>query len=91
MGERPNISVQVIPWSAGLHALTNTHTMFLHGAGRIVAWVETGYSGELVQETTAVDQLQLRYDRVRDAALSPGESREFIERMLEEAPCEPSI
>ncbi|MGW4549490.1 helix-turn-helix domain-containing protein [Streptomyces violaceorubidus] len=91
MGERPNISVQVVRWAAGLHALTNTHTMFLRGAGRIVAWVETGYSGELVQETTAVDQLQLRYDRVRDAALSPGESREFIERMLEEAPCEPSI
>ncbi|MBU6532920.1 helix-turn-helix domain-containing protein [Streptomyces sp. NPDC057245] len=90
MGERPNICVQVVPWSAGLHALTNTHTMFLHGAGRIVAWVETGYSGELVQETTAVDQLQLRYDRVRDTALSPGASREFIGRMLEEAPCETS-
>lgn len=90
MGERPNISVQVVPWAAGLHALTNTDAMFLHGSGRIVAWVETGYSGELVQETTAVDQLQLRYDRVRDMALSPGASREFIERMLEEAPCEPS-
>ncbi|MGW5009131.1 helix-turn-helix domain-containing protein [Streptomyces parvulus] len=90
MGERTNISIQVVPCAAGLHALTNTDAMFLHRSGRIVAWVETGYSGELVQETTEVDQLQLRYDRVRDAALSPGESREFIERMLEEAPCEPS-
>ncbi|MEU2712493.1 helix-turn-helix transcriptional regulator [Streptomyces sp. NPDC007205] len=91
MGERPNVTVQVLPHAMGLHALTNTHTMFLHHAGRIVAWVETGYSGELVQESTAVDRLQLRYDRVRDVALSPGESREFIERILEEAPCEPSI
>ncbi|MFG3104831.1 helix-turn-helix domain-containing protein [Streptomyces sp. NPDC048182] len=90
MAQRPNVVVQVVPGAAGLHALTNTHTMFLHGAGRIVAWVETGYSGELVQETAAVDQLQLRYDRVRDVALSPVASREFIERMLEEAPCEPS-
>lgn len=90
MGERANISIQVVPCAAGLHALTNTDAMFLHRSGRIVAWVETGYSGELVQETTAVDQLQLRYDRVRDTALSPAESREFIERMLEEAPCEPS-
>ncbi|MET9195847.1 helix-turn-helix transcriptional regulator [Streptomyces olivaceus] len=90
MGERPNICIQVVPWAVGLHALTNTDAMFLHGAARIVAWVETGYSGELVQETTAVDQLQLRYDRVRDTALSPGASREFIDRMLEEAPCEPS-
>ncbi|MEU4050408.1 helix-turn-helix domain-containing protein [Streptomyces olivaceus] len=90
MGERPNLCIQVVPWAVGLHALTNTDAMFLHGAARIVAWVETGYSGELVQETTAVDQLQLRYDRVRDTALSPGASREFIDRMLEEAPCEPS-
>ncbi|MER6731389.1 helix-turn-helix domain-containing protein [Streptomyces puniciscabiei] len=91
MGKRPNITVQVLPHAKGLHALTNTDTMFLHHAGRIVAWVETGYSGELVQESAAVDQLQLRYDRVRDVALSPGESWEFIERILEEAPCEPSI
>ncbi|CAM5321158.1 Helix-turn-helix domain-containing protein OS=Streptomyces tendae OX=1932 GN=GUR47_25820 PE=4 SV=1 [Streptomyces tendae] len=92
MGQRTNIIIQVLPCSAGLHGLTNTDVMFLRGpGGRTVAWVETGYAGELVQETTTVDQLQLRYDRVRDTALSPGESREFIERMLEEAPCEPSI
>ncbi|MFF3196598.1 helix-turn-helix domain-containing protein [Streptomyces misionensis] len=92
MGERSNVIVQVLPLSAGLHALTNTDAMFLRDAeGRTFAWVETGYSGELVQEPTAVEVLQFRYDRVRDLALSPDESREFIKRMLEEAPCEPSI
>jgi transcriptional regulator with XRE-family HTH domain len=91
MGHRVNVTFQVLPLSAGLHGLSNTNTMFLRGAdGQTVAWVETGYSGELVQETTAVEQLQLRYDLVRDSVLSPGESRKFIERMLEEAPCEPS-
>ncbi|MFF3874489.1 helix-turn-helix domain-containing protein [Streptomyces sp. NPDC001978] len=92
MGHRLNVTLQVLPFSAGHHGLTNTHTMFLRGAsGQSVAWVETGYSGELVQESAAVERLQLRYDRVRDLAQSPGESRQFIERMLEEAPCEPSI
>ncbi|OWA06274.1 transcriptional regulator [Streptomyces sp. CS113] len=92
MGGRANVIVQVQLLAAGLHGLPNTDAMFLRGtSGRTVAWVETGYSGELVQETQAVDLLQLRYDRVRDMALSPGASREFIERMLEEAPCEPSI
>ncbi|GHH87235.1 helix-turn-helix domain-containing protein [Streptomyces capitiformicae] len=86
MGHRVNVTVQVLPLSAGLHGLSNTDTMFLRGVdGRTVAWVETGYSGELVQETTAVEQLQLRYDLVRDSALSPDESRQFIERMLKEA------
>ncbi|MEU3896443.1 helix-turn-helix transcriptional regulator [Streptomyces sp. NPDC045251] len=91
MGERANVIVQVLPWTAGLHGLTNTDVMFLRGPeGRTVAWVETGYSGELVQETTPVEQLQLRYDRVRDLALSPEGSRQFIGRMLEEASCESS-
>ncbi|MGW1800173.1 helix-turn-helix domain-containing protein [Streptomyces sp. NPDC001984] len=92
MGHRLNVTLQVLPFAAGHHGLTNTHTMFLRGAsGQTVAWVETGYSGELVQESAGVERLQLRYDRVRDLAQSPGESRQFIERMLEEAPCEPSI
>lgn len=48
MGERPSVTIQVLPHAKGLHGLTNTDAMFLHGAGGIVAWVETGYSGELV-------------------------------------------
>ncbi|WP_129308307.1 helix-turn-helix transcriptional regulator [Streptomyces sp. L2] len=91
MGNRHNVTIQVLPFSAGLLGLTNTDTMFLRDAsGQTVAWVETGYSGELAQESAAVERLQLRYDRVRDSALSPGESRQFIGRMLEEASCEPS-
>ncbi|QFQ98402.1 helix-turn-helix domain-containing protein [Streptomyces phaeolivaceus] len=91
MGSRFNIAVQVLPLSAGLHGLPNTDTMFLRGSdGQTVAWVETAYSGELVQENKGVEQLQLRYDGVRDLSLSPDESRQFIGRMLEEAPCETS-
>ncbi|MFD3422484.1 helix-turn-helix domain-containing protein [Streptomyces decoyicus] len=91
MGERRNIAIQVVRQESGLHALTNTHTMFLRlPEGRTVAWVETGYSGELVQEAAAVERLQLSYDLVRDLALSPVESRKFIRQMLEEASCESS-
>ncbi|MGW7641440.1 helix-turn-helix domain-containing protein [Streptomyces decoyicus] len=91
MGERPHVMVQVVQQERGLHALTNTDTMFLRlPDGRTVAWVETGYSGELVQEAAAVERLQLSYDLVRDLALSPVESRQFIRQMLEEASCESS-
>ncbi|MYX42135.1 helix-turn-helix domain-containing protein [Streptomyces sp. GMY01] len=90
MSHRLNVTIQVLPLSAGLHGLPNTDTMFLRGPdGQTVVWAETAYSGDLVQESKAVEQLQLRYDRLRDAALSPDLSRQFIERMLEEAPCEP--
>ncbi|MDT3395066.1 helix-turn-helix transcriptional regulator [Streptomyces sp. B1866] len=91
MSERKNVAVHVLPQSVGLNALTNIDTMFLRGAdGRTVAWVETGYSGELVQDATDVEKLQLRYDLVRDLALSPDESRKFVIQMLEESPCDPS-
>lgn len=86
MGSRPNVTLHVLRWSAGLHRLTSADTMFLRGpSGQAVAWVETGYSGEPVQETVAVERLRLRYDPVRDLALSPDESRQFVEGMLEEA------
>ncbi|MFJ3903358.1 helix-turn-helix domain-containing protein [Streptomyces sp. NPDC090025] len=92
MSERRNVTVQVLPFSAGPHAMGNTHTMFLQpGEGGAVAWVETGYSGELVAESAAVARLQLRYDQARDRALSPADSRKFILQILEEASCEPSI
>ncbi|MGW5780483.1 helix-turn-helix domain-containing protein [Streptomyces sp. NPDC003863] len=92
MTDRRNIAVQVVPHSAGVYALANTNVTFLKPTdGRTVAWVETAYSGEVVEETAAVDRLQHRYDLVRDLALSPADSRKFILRMLEETACEPSI
>ncbi|MFF9852637.1 helix-turn-helix domain-containing protein [Streptomyces litmocidini] len=91
-GDRRNVTIQVVPHSAGLYALSNTDVMFLKPTdGRTMAWVETAYSGELVEETAAVDRLQFRYDVVRDLALSPAESRKLILWTLEEASCEPSI
>ncbi|MEU4063772.1 helix-turn-helix transcriptional regulator [Streptomyces wedmorensis] len=92
ISDRRNVVIQVVPHSAGLYALANTDVMFLKLTdGRTVAWVETAHSGEIVEETAAVDRLQHRYDLVRDLALSPADSRKFILRTLEEASCEPSI
>ncbi|GAA4915118.1 DUF5753 domain-containing protein [Streptomyces coeruleoprunus] len=83
-----NVVVQVLPFSAGLRELHSTETWFLRlPEGRTVAWVETAYTGELVQESTGVELLHRGYDRLRDHALSPRASMEFVQRMLEEAPC----
>ncbi|MFJ3784531.1 helix-turn-helix domain-containing protein [Streptomyces sp. NPDC090093] len=91
VGERRNVTIQVVLHSFGLYPLGGTDVMFPKPTdGRTVAWVETSHSGQAVEETAAVDRLQLRYDFVRDLALSPADSRKFIMRMLEEASCEPS-
>jgi transcriptional regulator with XRE-family HTH domain len=91
VAERPNVTPYILPFSAGLHGLTNTDTMFLRLLdGRTVAYTENDLRGELVEETERVERLQRAYDAVRDLALSPAESRSFVLRMLEEVPCEPS-
>ncbi|MEU6553138.1 helix-turn-helix transcriptional regulator [Streptomyces sp. NPDC046915] len=88
--ERPNITIQVLPFSAGPHGLMNTSVMFLRLLdGRTIAYSENDLRGELVEENTPVELLQRRYDAMRDLALPPAESRKFILRMLEVMPCEP--
>ncbi|MFH9466235.1 helix-turn-helix domain-containing protein [Streptomyces clavifer] len=91
VGERDDATVQVAPFSAGLHGLTNADVMFLRlPDGRTVAYAENGYRGELVEESPSVERLQRAYDSVRDLALSPPDSRKFILRILEDVPCDPS-
>ncbi|MCX5340717.1 helix-turn-helix domain-containing protein [Streptomyces atratus] len=89
--DRSNITLHVLPFSAGLHGLMNTDTMFLRlPDGRTVAYTENDVRGELIEETGRVEPLQRLYDAVRDLALSPVKSGKFMMQMLEEVPCEPS-
>ncbi|MFJ4688627.1 helix-turn-helix domain-containing protein [Streptomyces sp. NPDC088789] len=91
MSTRQNVTLQVLLQGAGLHGLVGTDVMFLRASnGLAVAYTENAHRGELVQEISSVEQLQLAYDSMRDLALSPAESRTLIGEMLEEAPCDPS-
>ncbi|MFE0421956.1 helix-turn-helix domain-containing protein [Streptomyces sp. NPDC058953] len=89
MADHPRITLQVLLQGAGLHGLDSTTVMFLRlTGGQSVAYTENAYRGELIEEGTSVDRLQVAYDAVRDLALPPAESRTFILRMLEEVPCD---
>ncbi|WP_149826414.1 helix-turn-helix domain-containing protein [Streptomyces tailanensis] len=91
MAERPNLAVQVLPFSAGPYGLDSTDVWFLRlPQGRTVAYTENAHCGDLIEDSAAVEKLQGAYDAVRDLALSPAESRKFVLRMLEEVPCDPS-
>lgn len=91
ISERPNVTLYVLPFGAGLHGLMDIAVTFLRSpSGRTVAYVENAVQGELIEEASKVEDLQRRYDAIRDAARNPAASRKFILQMLEEAPCEPS-
>lgn len=91
VAERPNVTMQVLPLSAGLHGLMNATVMFLRLAhGSTVAYTENGYEGDLIEESAPVERLQRGYDAMRDLALSPADSRKFVLATLEEVLCDPS-
>jgi transcriptional regulator with XRE-family HTH domain len=84
-GRQPNISLQIVPFHVGLHNLLGSSLQLLWlPSGRTVAYVESTWSGQLVQETEEVDHLRLSYDRLRDSALSASESLAVLRTVLED-------
>ncbi|MER6050652.1 helix-turn-helix transcriptional regulator [Streptomyces sp. NPDC001793] len=91
VSRRPNVTLYLLPFGGGLHGLMDTAVTFLRLLdGRTVTYVENVVGSEMIQEASRVEDLQRRYDAIRDMALNPAESLSFILRMLEEVPCEPS-
>ncbi|MEU6853640.1 helix-turn-helix transcriptional regulator [Actinacidiphila alni] len=81
----PHISLHVVPFSAGLHNLLGgSLTLLWLPSGRNVAYVESSLNGQLIEETEEVESLRLSYDRLRDSALSPGETRALLQTALED-------
>ena len=85
VANRPNISLQVVPFSAGLHNLLGgSLTLLWLPSGRTAAYVESSWSGQVVTETEEVEQLRLAYDRLRDSALSAADSLVLLRTVLED-------
>ncbi|KUO20593.1 helix-turn-helix domain-containing protein [Streptomyces dysideae] len=83
--ELPNVALQVLPFTAGVHDLMDSHLwLFWQRVGDPVAYVEGNGFGELIEDPDKVLSFRLSYDLVRDAALTPVESTAFIKRLLEE-------
>ncbi|MFD5396285.1 helix-turn-helix domain-containing protein [Streptomyces sp. NPDC127097] len=82
----PHTTIQVLPFSAGVHSLMGGSLWLLWMAdGGAVAYLEGNRSGELIEEPEEVEQYRLSYDRLRDEALSPSDSAAFIEQLVEDS------
>ncbi len=83
--ELPSVALQVLPYTAGVHDLMDSHLWLLwQRVGDPVAYVEGNGFGELIDDPDKVLSFRLSYDLVRDAALTPVESMAFIKGLLEE-------
>lgn len=83
--QQPHICLHVVPFRAGLHNLLMSPLQLLWlPSGRTVAYVESSWSGQVIEETEDVEYFRLSYDRLRDSALSPAESLGLLRTLLEE-------
>ncbi|RXS64990.1 XRE family transcriptional regulator [Streptomyces sp. TM32] len=84
--EAPNMAIQVLPFSAGVHDLMGGSLSLLWMPdGSSVAYREGNRSGELIEEAAEVTRFRLSYDRLRDMALSLRESAAFIGQLVEDS------
>src|ERR1700723_3219282 len=75
----PNISIQVLPYSAGGHiGLLGSLTIAEQGDMSVIAFLENAADGQTVEDTDRVSQVVVRFDALRGEALPTGASRLMI-------------
>ena len=83
--ELPHVTVQVLPFAAGVNDLLGgAVTVLWLPDGEEAAYLEGSKSGEVIEEPEEVERLKLSYDRLRDLALPPQDSVEFIRSLLKD-------
>jgi transcriptional regulator with XRE-family HTH domain len=82
---RPNITIQVIPYSAGGHiGLLGAFVIADFDDAPSVVYLETAADGQTVEDAATVAAVVLRFDTLRSEALPRGASRDMITKVAEE-------
>jgi len=84
LAARPNVTVQVLPFTAGAHpAMLGSFTVmqFPDPADRDVVYVETGTGALYLEKPEDVRRYSLMIDYLRAQALGPAESRALIAQL----------
>jgi transcriptional regulator with XRE-family HTH domain len=85
LSRRPNVTVQVLPYSAGGHTgLLGAFTIADLGGNPGTVNVEDITDGRVFEDPSTVSRVTLRYKSLQSEALPKGASRELIARVAEE-------
>ena len=85
MSRRPNVTVQVLPYSAGGHTgLLGAFTIADLGGNPGTVNVEDITYGRVFEDAATVSRVTLHYKSLQSEALPKGASRELIARVAEE-------
>ncbi|WP_405873357.1 MULTISPECIES: helix-turn-helix domain-containing protein [unclassified Streptomyces] len=81
----PRINVQILPFSAGVHAgLQGPFDIYRFASDPTILYTEGYGSGQPTANPDTVKDCSLRYDHLRAAALSLRDSADLIRRVMEE-------
>ncbi|MBS2533871.1 helix-turn-helix domain-containing protein [Catenulispora sp. NF23] len=84
IGNRPNVIIQVLPFSAGVHAaMGSTLTIMKTDDAEMVAYIESMGTGHLIALADEVRRFSLAYDLVSAEALPQGASARMITSAME--------
>ncbi|WP_327297039.1 MULTISPECIES: helix-turn-helix transcriptional regulator [unclassified Streptomyces] len=85
VAELPKVSLQILPLSAGAHHfMQGSLTLLWQEDGSAAAYTEGNRCAELMEDPADVARARLSYDRLRDLALPPSDSIDFIKGVLKE-------
>jgi transcriptional regulator with XRE-family HTH domain len=84
LAQRPNITIQIVPHGRGAYlGLNGPITILSFDEGPEVAYFDNQAGGQLVEEATAVEDCEVRFELIRASALSQEESLELLKAILE--------
>ncbi|WP_053680199.1 helix-turn-helix domain-containing protein [Streptomyces sp. WM4235] len=85
VGQLRNVSIQVMPTDREVHAgMAGIIELLKFGDGTAVGRSDGAFNGRPVSDRKQLQILELRYGMIRAQALTPWESRAFIEHLLGE-------
>ncbi|MGW5774928.1 helix-turn-helix domain-containing protein [Streptomyces sp. NPDC003863] len=85
VAELPHVEIQVMPTERADHPVTGGRLAILKfGDGTAVGRMDGDFGGRPVSDLKRLRILELRYGIIRSKALTPAESRDFIEQLLGE-------
>jgi transcriptional regulator with XRE-family HTH domain len=81
MAERPNITIEIVPFAAGAHAgLTAPYAIAEAADVARVGYLDTASEGYIIESQSVVNNLVFGFDHLRGEALTRRASRELILR-----------
>lgn len=85
LSRRPNITIQIVPYSAGPHSgLLGAFVIAELDDSPPIAYLETAAEGETVEDPPVLARLALTFDNLRSKALPDMASRDMIMKVAEE-------